>query len=137
MKMGVNSKVGVQGDMDEVSKYHQEKMAPNPSGVATGSTNDETLPPHGGGQPHGLVYPTMENPMMAMSGGKPVPGGNGELDSQNAMMPMSGSNPGAEVPTQGDVMKTNPQGHKQAPLAKDLYAARGAHQKASKSDSGY
>lgn len=117
---GVNSKADQ--DPASVSKYHQEKMEPNPSGAAVDSKNPQVVA--NSGKPHGLVYPNSENPMMHMSGGKAPAGGNGELDSKNAMMPMSGSNPGSEVPSQGEVMSTNPQGHKQAPLAGKLLKYR-------------
>lgn len=104
---------------DQLSKYHQEK-AGSSSGGAASSKNPQVVD-HSGTMP---AMENMGNPMMNMSGSKKVPGGMGETDSKNPMMPVSGGGMSKELPTQGEVYETNPQGHKQAPLAGKLLGKR-------------
>jgi hypothetical protein len=118
--MGVNDKVGIQG-AGVASKYHDEKMESAPNESNTDSSNPQIVAKSG--SPQGLVMPSMGNPMMSMSGGKAVPGGMGETDSKMSMIPLSGSDGGA-LPSQGEVMSSNPQGHKKAPLAGKLTSKR-------------
>lgn len=103
---------------DNLSKYHQEKEGSTTGGPAS-SSNPQVV---GGGKSPADLNPTnMGNPMVPMSGGKEIP----TMNMGNPMMPMSGGSKGESLPSEAQVMETNPQGHKAAPLSGKLMGKRG------------
>ncbi len=89
---------------DKLSKYHQEKAVSSSGGPQSASN---PIVAGAGAAPSVLNPGNMGNPMMKVSGGKSAAAM--DTDSKNPMMPMSG-NQSSQLPSESEVMETNPQG---------------------------